>query len=87
MLKNRCTPIIHQKKQFNELLQNPNAPPPQFKMVDVITQVEKMNKELGENEIKFRFSFPDKMIDTQRIWVEYVLQLEDGGPKVEGIIE
>ena len=87
MLKNRCTPIIQQKKQFNELLQNPNAPPPQFKMVDVITQVEKMNKELDENDIKFRFSFPDKMIDTQKCWVEYVLQLEDGGPKVEGIIE
>jgi len=56
-------------------------------MVDVITQVEKMNKELGENDIKFKFSFPDKMIDTQKSWVEYVLQLEDGGPKVEGIIE
>ena len=61
-LKQKCIPIMHQKKEISELLNNPNQPPPVIKKVDVITQVEKVNKDLAENEIKFSFKPSKDMI-------------------------
>ena len=46
-LKQKCIPIMRQKKEISELLNNPNQPPPLMKQVDVITQVEKVNKDLA----------------------------------------
>lgn len=48
-------PIIRQKKEITDLMNNPNQPPPQIKMVDVFSQVDKVNEDVAENEIKFVF--------------------------------
>ena len=61
-LKQKCIPIMRHKKEISELLNNPNQPPPVIKKVDVITQVEKVNKDLAENEIKFSFKPSKDMI-------------------------
>jgi len=61
-LKQKCIPIMRHKKEISELLKNPNQPPPVIKKVDVITQVEKVNKDLAENEIKFSFKPSKDMI-------------------------
>jgi hypothetical protein len=61
-LKQKCIPIMRHKKEISALLNNPNQPPPVIKKVDVITQVEKVNKDLAENEIKFSFKPSKDMI-------------------------
>ena len=84
-LKQKCVTVIREKKEINDMLSNPNQPPPQFKVIDVITQVEKFNKDIGADEIKFELKFNAQGIKALGGgWVEYNLQLEEGGPKVEG---
>lgn len=54
-------------------------------MTDVITQVEKVNADLAENEIKLSFKLPEGLIKAfNGAWIEYSLALEDGGPKIDG---
>jgi hypothetical protein len=75
---------MRQKKEFTDMLANPNQPPPQMKTVDVITQVEKVNKDVGENEVKLEFKFgKDALKVLGGGWCEYTLALEEGG-KLEG---
>jgi hypothetical protein len=50
---------MRQKKEIAEMLKNPNQPPPLIKKVDVITQVEKSNQDLAENDIQFRFKLTE----------------------------
>ena len=84
-LKQKCIPIMRHKKEISELLNNPNQPPPVIKKVDVITQIEKMNNDLAENEIKFSFKLTAEFLKSLSSgFVDYCLQLEDNGPKVEG---
>ena len=63
---------MRQKKEITDLLNNPNAPPPILKQVDVITQKEKVNDELKKNEIKFEFKPSKDMVDSkQRGYIKY----------------
>ena len=82
-LKQKCIPIMRQKKEIAEMLNNPNQPPPLIKKVDVITQVEKVNTDLAENEIKFSFKPSKDMITRGVGYVKYYFRMTDSAEPIK----
>lgn len=74
---------MRQKKEIAEMLNNPNQPPPLIKKVDVITQVEKVNTDLAENEIKFSFKPSKDMITRGVGYVKYYFRMTDSAEPIK----
>ena len=54
-----------------------------MKMVDVITQKEKVNEDLAPNEIKFCFKPSKALLDSKLGYVKYYFKLTDGGAEIK----
>ncbi len=72
--------------QLKVIAKNPFQPPPELVEVEAMVNQEKINEELGQNEIQVTLTGSPQLAGLEATYVKYYIVYEEGKPPLMGKI-